>query len=748
MKNIIICEKPSVARTIASYLGTFNKHANKGIGYLENEEWVITWCFGHLVTLCYPEEYDQSLKAWSLDTLPFLPSEYKYRPIADTIEQFKVIKEIYHRDDIDTLYYCPDPAREGVLIQYLVRNMAGINPNIKEKMMWIDSITETEVKKAIHNAKDVHEYDNLRDAGVVRSIEDYAFGINFSRGLSKRYEKITQGRLTVSVGRVMTCVLAMVTERERKIKDFVSTPFYKINSNLQNSNLTLGWKANKETPVYKKIEPVLYSETGFKTEKVAKSFVKGLGNNQVVTKKETKKEKHFAPLLFNLSEIQATCSKMFKIDPKETLQIIQDLYEKRMVTYPRTDARVLSSAIANEIDRNIRGLLYFDIDNISNIANEILDNKAYVNIENTRYVNDEKIEDHYAIIPTGECLNTFDSLDELSQKIFMLIVKRFLAIFLEPACYDKTIIETKDDKRNECFYYSNLIQTDLGYLKIYEDNNTNTENKIVIKNINVGDIIPCTYEIIEGKTTPPKHYTTGSIILAMENAGSFIEDEELREQIKSSGIGTSATRAATLDKLINNKYLGINKKTQVLSTMPAGEVVYEIVKETVPELLNPKMTAEWERGLSLISDGKIGKDKYLNKLNSYITYYIDLIKRKAPNTAISTLVADVPITKKKISIQTYINVPYDDKDEAKRLGAFFDMNSKMWYVPEGRDVNKFTKWLSNGKITKTVPKKVYLNVSYDDKNKVKSLGARWDKDKKKWYTYSNNNNFEELSRFK
>ncbi len=755
MKNIIICEKPSVAKTIAGYLGTFDKHVNKGVGYLENDEWIITWCFGHLVTLCYPEDYDPDLKTWSLDTLPFLPQEYKYRPINDTKDQFDIIQTIYHRSDVDTLYYCPDPAREGVLIQYLVRKMAGLNDSINERMMWIDSITESEVKRALKEARPVDEYNDIRDAGVARSIEDYAFGINFSRGLSKRFERTTGGKCPVAVGRVMTCVLGMVVDREREIENFVPTNFYKINTTLNGADLTLGWKATESNPIYEKIAPFLYNDSGFKNKEMATKFASGLGKNQIVELKEVKREKKSAPLLFNLAEIQATCSRMFKISPGETLTIIQKLYERKLLTYPRTDARVLSEAIADEIDYNIRGLCNLSDANLSGAANYILRNSLYKGIKKTRYVDDSKIEDHYAIIPTGESLSALSSVSDLERSVYDLVVKRFLSIFLPAAEYEKTSIVTKDDERGERFYVSGSTLVDPGYLKVAGIPQSKDGLPDSVKELKQGDVFACVYDVAEGKTQPPKHYTTGSMILAMENAGNLIEDEALREQIKGSGIGTSATRAATLDKLVNNGYLKLSAKTQVLSVAPFGDVVYEIVKSTIPDLLNPKMTAEWERGLTLVADGKMPQDKYIHKLNEYINHYIDVIKRTEPNQIVAELAKKLPERpgKKKSpakeNIQTYLNVPYEDKDEVKALGAWFDMSKKMWYVPKNGDVSKFTKWLPNGKITTTAkaPKKMWLNVPFDDKDEAKKLGARWDGDKKQWYALSNSPNIDALKKW-
>ena len=755
MKNIIICEKPSVARTIMSYLGGFTNHSDKGIGYGESDEWIVTWCFGHLITMCYPEDYDESLKTWSLDALPFLPDTYKYRPIQDTIKQFEIIKTIYHRTDVRTLYYCPDPAREGVLIQHLVRQMAGLTPGIEEKVMWISSQTEEEVMRALREAKPVEAYNDIRDAAVARNIEDYAFGINFSRGLSKRFEKTTGGKLPVAVGRVMTAVLGLVVDREREIENFVPTNFYKINTTLNGANVTLGWKATETNPIYPKIEPFLYNDTGFKNKRFAEQFAAGLGRNQIVESKDVKTEQKSAPLLFNLAELQMTCSRMFKISPSQTLTIIQGLYEKKMLTYPRTDARYLSTAIAKEIDENIQSLVRYHDSSISGAASSIMASGSYKNIANTRYTNDSKIEDHYAIIPTGENLSLVSKLEPIEKDVFELIVRRFLSIFMPPAEYEKTSIITKDDARGERFYLSGSVLKNPGYLTVAGIPQQKDGLPESAKNLVAGQTFACGYSVTEGTTNPPKHYTTDTLIGAMENAGKFIEDEELREQIKGSGIGTSATRGATLDKLVANEYLKLNNKTQVISVAPFGYVVYEIVHQTIPDLLNPKMTAEWERGLSLVADGKMSQDKYINKLNQYISHYIDVIKATEPNQIVAELAKKLPDRPGKAkgpskdNVQTYLDVPWDDKDEVKKLGAWFDMQKKAWYVPKNADISKFEKWLPGGKVTKTVKsaKKIYLDVPFDDKETAKGLGARWDNDKKKWYALSNNPNIETLKKW-
>lgn len=745
MKNIIITEKPSVARTIASYLGSFTNHSNKGVGYLENDEWIITWCFGHLVTLCYPQDYDESLKTWSFDTLPFLPENYKYRVIENTKSQFEVIRDIYHRDDVDTLYYCPDPAREGVTIQHYVRMLAGIKPGIKELVIWIDSQTKDEVLKGIKNAKPVSFYKNLTASGVCRGKEDYAIGINISRALTLRFREIWNAKEPIAAGRVMTCVLGMVVDREREISNFVATNYYKITSTIgqDDNKITLTWKPNPKAKIYEKIAPYLYNDTGFLDKDKASKFINGLGSNLIIDKVETKEEKKYAPLLYNLAELQASASKSFKFSPKQTLEIAQKLYEKRLLTYPRTDARVLSSAIAKEIDNNIKALTGLLDKDLSNAASNIIKHGTYKTVSNSKYVDDSKISDHYAIIPTGEGLSQIDSLDDSEKAIFYMVVRRFLSIFMPPAVYKKVSIEAHDDLKGEQFTVSGQTLIKPGYLVVAgipdsKDKLTINENEFAL-----GNSYKSVYDIAQSATTPPKHYTTGSLILAMENAGKLIEDEDLREQIKGCGVGTSATRAEIIDKLINIAYLNVSKKTQVLSVAPFGDFVYEVTKSTVPSMLDPKMTAEWEKGLNLVADGTISEAQYMKKLNAFVGINVEKIKTATIPDEAKRLAAGMPKSDSnkpskvsKDAILTYINVPFDDKDEAKTLGARFDMNKKCWYVPVGGDISKFSKWM-NGTKNVTSIRKVWLDVPFDDKDEAKKAGARWDKDKKSWYVFSN-----------
>lgn len=639
-KILVITEKPSVAREYAQILSV---SGGKRDGYIEDDNYIISWCVGHLVTMSYPEKYDESLKKWSLNTLPFLPKEYKYEVIGNVKKQYEIIKSLLNRKDVDEILWAGDPAREGQYIENLIRDQAGVNPNATEKRVWIDSTTEDEIKRGIRDAKPMSDYDNLAASGYMRAIEDYSMGINFSRVLSVQYGKDlndaagTKSWKPVAVGRVMTCVLGMIVKREREIREFVETPFFKVLAKLKedDTELEAEWKAVEGSKYY--LSPILYKDNGFLREEDATNFIESLkeAGTAVVKKIEKKVEKKNPPLLFNLAELQAECSKKFKISPDETLAIAQELYEKKLTTYPRTDARVLSTAIATEIDKNLRGLCRMP--QVSNFAAEILNNGLYKGIAKSKYTDDSKISDHYAIIPTGQGLNELTKMSETACAVYLLICKRFLACFYSPAIYNKHSLSL--DILGEEFNASLKVLIDEGYLKLYsndaeessdankEDEDEETQGSIeqqkklakFLSTLKKGDQLELNgFRIKEGKTTPPKRYTSGSIILAMENAGQLIEDETLREQIKGSGIGTSATRAEILKKLISQGYIKLNKKTQALSPDKLGEMVYEIVALTIPALLNPKLTASWEKGLTQVAQGVTTKEEYLQKLEEFV----------------------------------------------------------------------------------------------------------------------------------
>lgn len=732
MKSVIVTEKPSVARAFAKVLGV---HSDKHNGYLEDDRYIITWCVGHLVTLAYPEKYNEELKQWSFDTLPFLPDVYKYEVIKDVKTQFNVIKKIYNRSDIDTIYYAGDSAREGIYIQMLVRQEAGHNKNAKELVVWIDSQTPDEIRRGIKEAKPISEYEYLIQSGYMRAIEDYVLGINLSRALTLKYRNSYSAKKSIAVGRVMTCVLGMIVRREREIKNFKAETYHKINTIFNNGDdITCNWKANESSAIYPKIEPFLYNETGFKSEDFAKKFVSGLGNSIKVNHVERKTEKKYAPSFFNLAELQATCSKLFKISPDKTLEIAQTLYEKQLTTYPRTDARVISEAVLKEnIPATLKGL--------SKEYKEFTDK-----IENPfsikgmkKYVDDSKISDHYAIVPTGSLAT--GGLSELETKVFDLIVRRFLSPFLPPAVYDKINLEVVDTKRGEHFFTSGSALKDKGYLECFGTKGNTDNLPEAILTLKEGDEFPCKYEIASAETTPPSRYTSGSMILAMENAGKLIEDEELRAQIKGQGIGTSATRGAVLEKLVNNNYIAQNPKTQILTPLEFGEFVFDAVSETVPQMLDPKMTAEWERGLDLIVNQKITYDKYRTKLEDFIRDSVETIKHKNISDEVKNTASKVtdskskPTAPKKSDISTYLSVPFEDREKVKMLGARWDMKNKAWYVPKNTDLKPFMQWISGKAITSI--KKIWLDVPFENKDMAKEAGARWDKDKKKWYCMSN-----------
>ena len=640
-KKLLITEKPSVAMEFAKALKITTKRKD---GYLESDNWIITWCVGHLVTMSYPEKYDEKLKYWRLDTLPFIPEEWKYEIIPQVAKQFNIVKSLLQREDVEEIYNAGDSGREGEYIQRLVFMMAKPNPKAKIKRVWIDSQTEEEILRGIKEAKDSSEYDSLSDSAYLRAKEDYLIGINFSRLLSIIYgrslaNKINEDRASISVGRVMTCVLGMVVSREREIRNFKKTKYYKIIGVFGNkdSNFRAEWKVNEKSKMFE--SPKLYNETGFKKENDAKEFIAFLsGKEAIITELKKSKQKENAPLLFNLAEIQNECTKRFKIKPDETLEVIQNLYEKKLVTYPRTDARVLSTAVSKEIAKNLNGIArgYKD-EEVQGFIKKMVDEKYSTNLAKTKYVNDSKITDHYAIIPTGQGYENFNSLPQLHKNVYNVIVKRFLAIFYPPAEYQKiqVALEIPDEKSKsmETFSCSEKVCIKQGFLEILKpekskkkENNEDSEesddkgnNLEVLKTLKKGEKIEIqNFELKEAETSPPSRYNSGSIILAMENAGKLIEDEELREQIKGAGIGTSATRAEIIKKLEKIKYISINGKTQIITPTVKGEAIYDIVFKSMPDMLNPKLTASWEKGLDMVAKKEIKPEIFMDKLKNYI----------------------------------------------------------------------------------------------------------------------------------
>ena len=620
-KNLLITEKPSVAMEFAKAL---NINTNRKNGYLESDKWIITWCIGHLVTMSYPEKYDENFKFWRLDTLPFIPKEWKYEIISNVENQFNIIKSLLQREDIDIIYNAGDSGREGEYIQRLVLMMAKPNPKAQLKRVWIDSQTEEEIKRGINEAKPMSEYDSLSDSAYLRAKEDYLIGINFSRMLSIIYgrrlaKEINEEKASISVGRVMTCVLGMVVEREREIRNFVKVPFYKITGKFK--NIQTEWKVSESSKMWQSIK--LYNDTGFKKEKDAKEFILSLKDKEAIVEEMKKsKQKENAPLLFNLAEIQNECTKRFKIKPDETLEIIQNLYEKKLVTYPRTDARVLSTAVAKVINQNLNGIAVgYKDEEIKGYISKMKEEKYSTNLLKTKYVNDSKITDHYAIIPTGKGYENFEKLPNIQKEVYKIIVKRFLAIFYPAAEFNKVNITV--DVGGEKFYASNKICTKLGYLEVLKKQSKEDEENQII-DVKKGEKLEVNkYDIKESETTPPSRYNSGTIILAMENAGKLIEDEELREQIKGAGIGTSATRAEIIKKLEKIKYIDINAKTQIITPTQKGEYIYDIVKISMPDMLNPKLTASWEKGLDMVAKKEIKANEFMTKLEGYINGKFD-----------------------------------------------------------------------------------------------------------------------------
>ena len=669
-KSLYIAEKPSVAQEFAKAL---KQNMQRRDGYLESDQSVVTWCVGHLVTMSYPEKYDPALKRWSLETLPFLPENFKYEIIPEVKKQFTIVSNLLHREDIETIYVCTDSGREGEYIYRLVDQMAEVPDTKDKRRVWIDSQTEEEIRRGIREAKPLSEYDNLAASAYLRAKEDYLMGINFSRVLSLKYSQTIMNYrkgakyAAIAVGRVMTCVLGMVVRREREIRSFVKTPFYRVigHFSYEGKEFDGEWRSVDGSDYYQ--SPKLYKENGFKERTDAAILCQNLGypkededgcflpeppagaGTAVVEKIERKKEKKNPPLLFNLAELQNVCSKLFKISPDETLKIVQELYEKKLVTYPRTDARVLSTAVSKEIHKNIGGLRNYPI--VREIAEKILSGTSYQKIASTRYCDDKKITDHYAIIPTGQGFGALKSTSLTTQRVYEVIVRRFLCIFYPPAEYQKISLTAVCG--NERFFSGIRIMLQQGYLEIADasfskkkqanrdadaanaDNASAEEEKdtfdealiALMKQIRKGTVIDLNrLEIKEGETSPPKRYNSGSLILAMENAGQLIEDEELRSQIKGSGIGTSATRAEILSKLVTKKYLKLNKKTQIITPEFLGEMVYDVVDSSIRSLLNPELTASWEKGLTYMAEGTITEEEYMQKLENYIAKWVNGVK--------------------------------------------------------------------------------------------------------------------------
>lgn len=650
MKNLYIAEKPSVAREFAKALG-MKGAATAGArdGYLENEETIVTWCVGHLITMSYPEVYDPALKKWSFDTIPFIPDEYKYEIIDASSKQFQIVSRLLNREDVGRIYVCTDSGREGEYIYRLVEQMAGVDKSKKDRRrVWIDSQTEEEIMRGIREAKELSTYDNLSDAAYLRAQEDYLMGINFSRALSLKYSYTVKNylgmdRCVIAVGRVMTCVLGMIVKREREIRQFVPTPFYRVLASTE--GFEAEWKTTKDSAYLD--SPLLYKENGFKKEDSARQLITELSADApielIVQKVEKKTEKKAPPMLYNLAELQNDCSRLFKISPTDTLNTVQTLYERKLVTYPRTDARVLSTAVAKEIGKNISGLQKYEP--LAQYAQYIMQQGGYKGVSKSKYVNDKQITDHYAIIPTGQGLGNLNGLNDIQRKVYDIVARRFLSIFFPAAEYEKvslvltrqihTAVGEKEDG-TESFFANFKRLKNPGYLTIaglpsekkQEEQNLTDEELSKFASLKKGDAIPVqAFNIKEGETSPPKRYSSGTLILAMENAGQLIEDEELRSQIKGSGIGTSATRDSIITKLVTNKYIALNKKTQIVTPTFLGEIIYDVCLNSIQSLLWAEMTASWEKGLSGVAEGTISKDEYTAKMNKFVCDNTNTVKQ-------------------------------------------------------------------------------------------------------------------------
>lgn len=715
-KALFITEKPSVAKEFAKALNLKTVNRN---GYMESDKAIVTWCVGHLVNMSYPQEYDIKYKKWVMEDLPFLPKVYKYEVIDGVKKQFDIVKSQMIREDVSTIYVCTDSGREGEYIYRLVDEKVGITDKVR-KRVWIDSQTTEEIKKGVRTAKPLSEYDKLSDSAYLRAKEDYLIGINFSRILTLKYGNTISRYMgddytVIAVGRVMTCVLAMVVNKEREIRNFKKTPYYKINGDFifkESLPYTGDWKAVEGSKHYESKR--LFKDVGFREKDEAQKFIDGLINDSKMTGKITKvsknKEKKNPPLLFNLAELQNTCSKLYKLSPNDTLKVVQGLYEKKMLTYPRTDARVLSTAIAKEIHKNIIGISHItskcvlstNDQKISDFAKNIIQKKLHTNIAKTKYVNDKAITDHYAIIPTGQGLENYNRLADLEKKIFLQVVRRFLAIFYPPAIFSKLSITTKIN--DESFFTSSKVRVESGYMDILNDSKKDSKNSNmdVLKSLKKGqEVVVEKLNIKESETTPPKRYNSGSIILAMENAGKLIEDDELRGQIKGQGIGTSATRASILDKLNKIGYVWLNKKTQILTPTQKGEMIYDVIAKSIPTLLKPELTASWEKGLTMVANGDIGTDVYMEKLENYIKKNTDRVISLDNKQQVWQQFTNIPQGKKKKKASTKSTQKTSGKNNGKNIKTLGKCivcsgdvleNTKAFYCSNWREGCRFTVW--------------------------------------------------------
>ncbi len=711
-KTLIITEKPSVAMEYASVLDVRERKN----GYLENEKYFITWCVGHLITMSYPEKYDEKYKKWNLEELPFLPETYKYEVISNVKEQYEIVHKLMNSIEISKILYCGDSGREGELIGRLVREYGGVKKGVEEQRVWIDSFTKEEILRGIREAKPLSCYDNIAAAGMVRSIEDFVIGINFSRALSCKYgnffrsQSKSETKRGIAVGRVMTCVLGMIVEREREIRDFQQTEYYRIYSILDNSGIVAEWKLTDKSLL--KGNKDLYGEKGILQESLADSFMAGLPKQIMISKLEKKTEKKSAPFLFNLTELQSECTKHFKVSPSETLEVAQSLYEKKLTTYPRTDARVLSSPVAKVIEKTILGLKQYS--DVTEYCEEILHSGWHKQISETKYTDDSKISDHYAIIPTGQGIEKLEELTKLEGKIYELIVRRFLSIFYPPAEYYK--IQIEETAGQELFVSSAKMLKNAGYLSVSgltEEDKEKTEKVDMLEKLAEGDILSVSYKKQKSHTSAPARYTSGSMVLAMENAGNLIEDEELRAQIKSSGIGTPATRAEIITKLVKTEYICLNTKTQALTPHPDGETVYDIVKEVLPELLLPKMTAEWERGLSEIEKGELSKKAYTEQLYQYIRKQIAVMKEKNGGQNYAA------VSDKNTEEEILGNCPWCKKPVKE--------NSKSFYCSGYKEGCRWSIWKNDkyfAALGKKVTKTLVKNLLQNGEVKVNDLKSR------------------------
>lgn len=646
-KILVIAEKPSVASDIAKVL----KCKSKGEGFLYNDEYIVSWAIGHLVTLYDPEDYDAMLKKWSENTLPILPDTIKLKPINKTKTQLNVLKKLMNSKDTDSIICATDSGREGELIFRYIYEIVKCKKSFKR--LWISSMTDTAIKEGFKKLKDSREYDNLYLSAKCRSEADWLVGINATRAFTVKHNAL------LSIGRVQTPTLSMIVERQKEIRDFVPEEYFEVEADYgEFKGIWFKQPFENETRINKKSDAEIIANN-----------VKGEIANIYDVKREEKRQSH--PLLFDLTELQRECNRKFGFSAKKTLDVAQSLYEKRkMITYPRTDSRYLSADMKSEM-----GIVLSKIKD-TGFYSEFLE-YAENNIKNSytkRVFDNSKVSDHHAIIPSKGKLS-IDKLTTDEKKVFDIIVLRFISVFYPQYIYNSIKVFAKC--KNENFISKGTEIVEKGWTVLYEKFKTKKDEP-VIPDVKIGDnFVIKKSAVIEKKTMPPKNYTEATILSAMENAGKMVEDEELKEKLKESGIGTPATRAAIIERLISVGYV-IRQGKNLIPT-EKGENLIAIVPE---ELKSPETTGKWEKGLSSVAKGKMSQERFMGSIERYVRFLVD--NASASNTDIKFEKEEYTKNKKAKRIVSIGKCPLCGKKVLE--------NTKAFYCESWKSGCKFTIW--------------------------------------------------------